>query len=316
MSGHTHPTPPQPQHPSPMGYGAPSPSLSAHSGGPTAAYPNGVVDQSGLPPQNGPQSQGNFPGTAGPRGYRSQSSSSGRTVGYQSSPGQHGTHVSPPMPMSGPPQQQNSDSLYRSGSDPTPQYPDQRHIDSYNPAQGAFHPPMLHPQHPSHPNSHFPNQHGPSPNGIMPPPTSLPPFSALDVHPTAHRPTVHIPPGGARPPFAAPLSPRKGSISSPTTTYNGGYASSGSHNYSPHSTVNLNGPNVYPSSVMHYPEAHGADGHTKQSTDPLSSSNVTSADSSEDESELPTSGMVAPFVAIRGLADKAEVSPAMFMDPP
>lgn len=141
----------------------------------------------------------------------------------------------------------------------------------------------------------------------MGPPTSLPPFSAIDVH-NGHRQPLHVQTGAGAgrqpqpgPPFVSPLSASRKSISqSPTTSFgatpyqqNPNYPSYGSHQQSSHQYVDEPGP-------IH---------HGKQPTDPLSSSNVTSADSSDDEgaiSELPTQGLVAPFVAIRGLADHAE----------
>ncbi|KAG9035556.1 hypothetical protein FRB95_011098 [Tulasnella sp. JGI-2019a] len=169
----------------------------------------------------------------------------------------------------------------------------------------------------------------------MPPPTSLPPFSALDVpHGGAHRQT----PPGTSPlnvhtgvqragPFIGPPQ-RKGSgppSASPVNGYNGipphGAQLQQHQNQPSHAMMN------HPSAMTQHhqgygppagPQAHhyhsdtgdqGGGAGTKHGPAVVSSSNVTSADSSDDEggpSELPTHGMVAPFVAIRGLADVAE----------
>lgn len=131
---------------------------------------------------------------------------------------------------------------------------------------------------------------------------------------------MNIPAG--RTPFVGPLSPRKAmpASTSPTSAY-----SNGPNNVYPPAPHHATHPGYSPvqshhSGISHYAGSTGPYHHDKHaSNDPLSSSNVTSADSSDDEggpSELPTHGMIAPFVAIRGLADVAErvaeVSPAVF----
>lgn len=94
---------------------------------------------------------------------------------------------------------------------------------------------------------------------------------------------------------------------SPTSAY-----SNGPNNVYPPAPHHATHPGYSPVQSHHSGISHYAAGpyHDKHgSNDPLSSSNVTSADSSDDEtgpSELPTHGMIAPFVAIRGLADVAE----------
>ncbi|KAG8897423.1 hypothetical protein FRB99_008163, partial [Tulasnella sp. 403] len=300
-----HPTPPQqPQQPSPVNYSAPSPALSANSGGVPPGYSNGATSE--VPGH--PNHPHNYPhnGVSGPpRPYRSTSSSSGRTIGYQSSPGAHPQHMSPSM-SGPPPNQQHPDHLFRSNSDS--QYPDHRSQphpqDQYPPSQPHHHSSV--PQYPPVPHSQQNTHH---PGSQMPPPTSLPPFSALDVPSGSHRP---VPPAlhmqsGARQPFMPVLSPRKNShpMSSPTSSYNG-YGGSSSHQsypvHSPQSNMNPAHPH-YPGSLSQYPDS------THPNDTKHDSSNVTSADSSDDEgppSELPTHGMIAPFVAIRGLADVAD----------
>lgn len=289
-----HPTPPQPQHPSPAQYGAPSPSLSTNSGG-NAGYPNGVA---GPTVDMHTTSNGHAYAAPHPRPpYRSTSTSSGRTLGY--SPGPHAPHLSSPA-AGGLPNHPASEGVYRSSLDPVQQ--------QYSDHRGSLHGGI-----PPHENSNYhaqyPPQQQPTHPPMMPPPTSLPPFSALDVHPSTHRPQppgIHIP-NATRSPFVPPLSPRKAMLTSPTNTFKNNPtfgAGSGPH-FSPQSAHPQ-----YGSPVQHYHDQHPLhDSTNRGGGDPLSSSNVTSADSSDDEggpSELPASGMIAPFVAIRGMADAAE----------
>lgn len=283
----------------------------AHQGYPAAsqaAYPN----PSPVPPAM--------------RQYRSTSASSSRTTGYYSSPVGH-----PPPQMSpsqnGMPQQQHSEHAHRSGLEAMPpSTADHRSSHAHPHDQYAGH----HAQYPypgqqhlqqsqygmQHPGSSAPStQQHPS----MPPPTSLPPFSALvDAH-NGHRPgpmPLHVQ-TGQRPPFGSPPSTVKSanSSTSPVNGYNGVHGSN-SHQYQAHpghyaqaaSTSAHHGYSAgHPS---HYHDSMPIDSASKHSTvDPLSSSNVTSADSSDDEggpSGLPAHGMIAPFVAIRGLADVAD----------
>ncbi|KAG8912899.1 hypothetical protein FRC00_003545 [Tulasnella sp. 408] len=314
----THPTPPQ--HASPAGYGAPSPAMSNNSGGghPSTSYGNGAPD--GAPPSSSsahaqnhhgaplPPTQ-NYPpnGAPGPpmRPYRSSSTSSGRTntAQYHSSPGPHANGPQQASPGMHPQQHQD---LYRSNSDghyadhPRPGEPPQQQ------QQGPYPPHPHHPGQPQPPYGPHPGTH--SPVTTMPPPTSLPPFSALDVPNRQGPPPVHVP--GGRTSFSGPLSPRKAMMASasPTSSYSNGPNSV----YPPvphHATHPGYSPvQSHPSGNSHFSAGHFQ--HDKHgSNDPLSSSNVTSADSSDDEggpSELPTHGMIAPFVAIRGLADVAE----------
>ncbi|KAG8917526.1 hypothetical protein FRC01_002396 [Tulasnella sp. 417] len=310
----THPTPPQ--HASPAGYGAPSPAMSNNSGGnPSTNYGNGAPDgpqPSSSAAQNHhgaplPPTQ-NYAPNGAMRPYRSSSQSSGRNnaAPYHSSPGPHGNGPQQASPGMHPQQHQD---LYRSNSDG-------HYADHPRPGEQPYPPHPHHPGQSSQPYGAHPGAH--SPVTAMPPPTSLPPFSALDVPNRQGPPPVHIPGGGngggarsSSAGFSGPLSPRKAMIAatSPTSAYS-------------------NVPNVYPPvphhashpgypSAQSHPSGHSHFGgnnhhylHDKHgNNDPLSSSNVTSADSSDDEggpSDLPTHGMIAPFTAIRGLADVAE----------
>ncbi|KAG8988167.1 hypothetical protein FRB90_002932 [Tulasnella sp. 427] len=216
---------------------------------------------------------------------------------------QHHQHQHPPPPPQHPTPPQhaspahNSDGHYadhhRPG-EPQPPSPQQ-------PGGGGGGPVGPYPAHHHHP--HHPSSYGPQHSPMnMPPPTSLPPFSALDVPNRQAPPPVNI-----RGAFGGgPLSPRKAMVS-PTSAYPPPPPNSSVYPPAPHHATHpgYSPAQSHPSGNSHYTNHYSHDKHG--SNDPLSSSNVTSADSSDDEGgELPSHGMIAPFVAIRGLADVAE----------
>ncbi|KAG8930090.1 hypothetical protein FRC02_004620 [Tulasnella sp. 418] len=325
-----HPSPAYAHHHPPRA--APSPSLSAHSQGAIshgAPPTNTLSDASPTSTHAHYQSHltNGYPATEH-RNHRSASISSGHTQQPGTPPMQPVT-LPPPinttaihMALHHPTQHQQlqqqaaQQQQHHQGSHPG----DSHHSNHYQNGSGSG---------PSVSSSHHPGQayrsssdpsytapHNPyaQPQQSMPPPTSLPPFSALDLH--KHRS------GGSRPP---PPPLHSGQQQSPYQTHQ----QASYHSRPPGHVSPRKGPFQAVSPAAHYAQPPPPPSHPgthfsspldqsssqyhdqiplKHGREKVPSSNVTSADSSDDEGqvELPTHGMVAPFEAIHGLTNLAE----------
>lgn len=190
-------------------------------------------------------------------------------------------------------------------------YPVQQPLASFQHSPQHLH--SLYPQYmATHPSVHPPMVH----SGMLPPNT-LPPFSSLEGA-TRHSPQQQHMQQQA---MQQPQKHRHNSLPGPAVSYNGSplpspgsYGNSGS----PHSLGHVQPHNMQPSHQLSPTHPHHAHAHhptTAPHHSPhqshhrvkvSSSSNVTSADSSDNEAEFPASGLHAPLEAIRAIANAVD----------